>query len=157
VNNVGLFSFGTAGSADRALGSRATAAVAGNDPVLYGVRLVNNTGKNTHELHRHLTGEQWFKIGKTTADTLLLDYKFGASDIASGTWTAATGGTFTSLINTATAATFRAIPRQSPRPRREGQGVSWAPGAGTLGALPRHGQHPATSRPLAVDDFYFFR
>ena len=155
TNNVGLFSFGTASSTDRALGSRATAAVAGNDPVLYGVRLVNNTGKTLTSFTVTYTGEQWFKTGKTTADTLLLDYQIGATSLAGGTWTNATGGTFTSLINTATAATLAG----NTAANRRGiavkvTGISWAPGA-ELWVRFRDADDTGDEQGLAVDDFYF--
>ncbi|NQX02576.1 metallophosphoesterase, partial [bacterium] len=154
-NNVGLFSLGSAASADRALGSRATAAVAGNDPVLYGVRLVNNTAQTLTSFTVTYTGEQWFKSGKTTADSLLVDYQLGATSIAAGTWTAATGGTFTSLVNTATAATLAG----NTAANRRGiavkvTGVSWAPGT-ELWVRFRDADNTGDEQALAVDDFNF--
>src|SRR6185295_1176333 len=156
TNNVGLFSFGTAANADRALGSRATAAVAGNDPVLYGVRLVNTTGQTLTSFTITYTGEQWFKSGKTTADTLLVDYQVGATDLGSGAWTPAAGGTFTSLINTSTAAPVAG----NTAANRRGvavkvTGISWAPGA-ELWVRFRDVDDTGDEQGLAVDDFYFF-
>lgn len=155
TNNVGLFSFGTAASTDRALGSRATAAVAGNNPVLYGVRLVNNTSQTLTSFTVTYTGEQWFKTGKTTADTLLMDYQVGASDITSGTWLAATGATFTSLINTTTAATVAGNAAANRRGlAAKVTGVSWAPGA-ELWVRFRDADEAGDEQGLAVDDFSF--
>jgi hypothetical protein len=156
TNNVGLFSFGTASSSDRALGSRATSAVSGNNPVLYGVRLVNNTTQTLTSFTVTYTGEQWFKSGKTTADTLLMDYQIGASSISAGTWTAATGATFTSPINTSTAATVAG----NTAANRKGiavkvTGVSWAPGT-ELWIRFRDTDDTGDEQGLAVDDFYFF-
>ena len=61
ANNVGLFSYGTAASTERALGSRATSNFGGNDPVVYGVRLVNNSGSTLTRFTVLYAGEQWFK------------------------------------------------------------------------------------------------
>ena len=156
TNNVGLFSFGTASNADRALGSRATGAIAGNNPVLYGVRLVNNSGATLTDFTVHYTGEQWFKTGKTSADTLLVDYQIGATAIASGTWTAASGGTFTSPINTSTAAV---VAGNTAANRRilgvKVTGISWAPGA-ELWVRLRDTDETGDEQALAVDDFHFF-
>lgn len=154
-SNVGLFSFGTAASADRALGSRASAAVAGNDPVLYGVRLVNNTGGTLTSFTVTFTGEQWFKTGKTTADTIMLDYQIGATGITSGTWTNASGGTFTSLINTATAATVAG----NTAANRRGvavkiTGVTWAAGQ-ELWLRFRDTDEIGDEQAMAIDDFHF--
>ena len=155
-NNVGLFSFGTAASNDRGLGSRATGAIAGNNPVLYGVRLVNTTGQTLTSFTVSYTGEQWFKSGKTTADTLLMDYQIGASDISSGTWTAATGGTFTSLINTTTAATVAGNTAANRRGiAAKVTGITWAPGA-ELWVRFRDTDETGDEQGLAVDDFHFF-
>lgn len=152
--NVGLFSFGTASNTDRALGSRATALVAGNDPVLYGVRLVNNTTQTITSFSVIYTGEQWFKTGKTTADTLLLDYQVGATDLSAGTWTTA-AGTFTSPINTATAATVAGNTAANRRGvAAKVTGVSWAPGT-ELWIRFRDTDETGEEQGLAIDDFYF--
>ncbi|MES2923539.1 MAG: Ig-like domain-containing protein [Verrucomicrobiota bacterium] len=155
ANNIGLFSFGTAGNADRALGSRATSQVAGNDPVVYGLRLVNNTTQTLTSFTVTYTGEQWYKSGDATADTLLVDYQLGAAGISSGTWTAAAGGTFTSPINTATAATVAG----NTAANRSGiatkvTGVSWAPGA-ELWVRFRDANDSGDEQGLGVDDFSF--
>jgi hypothetical protein len=155
TNNVGLFSFGTAASTDRALGSRATAAVAGNNPVLYGARLVNNTTQTLTNFTVTYTGEQWHKTGKTTADTLLVDYQLGATTITAGTWVNASAGTFTSPINTATIAT---LPGNTAANRKglavKVTGVSWAPGA-ELWVRFRDADDTGDEQSLAVDDFSF--
>lgn len=155
TNNVGLFSFGTAASTDRALGSRATAAVAGNNPVLYGVRLINSGTTTLTSFTVTFTGEQWFKTGKTTADTVLLDYQIGATGIDTGTWVNASGGTFTSLINTATAA----VVAGNTAANRRGiavkvTGVSWAPNT-ELWVRFQDTDNTGDEQGMAIDDFYF--
>ncbi|NJR43460.1 MAG: hypothetical protein HC767_13170 [Akkermansiaceae bacterium] len=84
--NVGLFSFGSSSSTDRALGSRATSAVAGNSNIYYGVRLVNQTAQTISSFTVTFTGEQWHKNGATTAHTLPVQYLLGATDISTGSW-----------------------------------------------------------------------
>ncbi len=154
-NNVGMFSFGTAASADRSLGSRATSNVAGNDPVLYGVRLVNDTAQTLTSFTVTYTGEQWFNSGKTSADNLLVDYQLGATGISSGSWTAATGGTFTSPINTATAATVAGNTAANGLGiATKITGITWAPGQ-ELWLRFRDVNDSGDEHGLAVDDFSF--
>lgn len=156
ANNVGLFSFGTASSTDRALGSRATSQVAGNDPVLYGVRLVNNTSQTLTRFTVIYTGEQWFASTQSAAHTLLLDYQLGATAISSGTWTPITAGTFTAPISTGT--TARALAGNTAANRTVKQfvvtGISWAPGA-ELWVRFRDANESGNEQGLGVDDFSF--
>ena len=151
--NVGLFSFGTAAATDRALGSRATSQVAGNDPVLYGVRLVNNTAQTITSFSVAFTGEQWHKNGATTAHTLPVQYQLGATSISSGTWSPV--ATFTSPINTATIATLNgntAANRLGINARISG--ISWAPGA-ELWVRVADANESGNEQALAIDDFHF--
>jgi Bacterial Ig domain/Calcineurin-like phosphoesterase/Concanavalin A-like lectin/glucanases superfamily/Purple acid Phosphatase, N-terminal domain len=156
ANNVGLFSFGTAASTDRALGARATSQVAGNDPVLYGVRLVNNTTQTLTKFTVTYTGEQWFASTQSAAHTLLLDYQFGASGIAAGTWTAVTAATFTAPISTGTTARSLAGNTTANRTVKVAvvTGVSWAPGQ-ELWVRFRDANESGNEQGLAADDFSF--
>jgi hypothetical protein len=151
--NVGLFSFGTAGSTDRALGSRATSQVAGNTNIYYGVRLVNNTAQTISSFTVTFTGEQWHKNGGTTAHTLPVQYLLGATDISTGTWTSV--ATFTSPVNTTTIATLDG----NAAANRRGvsgkiSGISWAPGA-ELWVRVADGNESGNEQALGIDDFYF--
>ncbi len=156
VNNVGMFSFGTASSTDRALGARATSNFAGNDPVLYGVRLVNNTSQTLTKFTVTYTGEQWFKSSVATAHTLLLDYQLGATAISTGTWPAATSATFTAPIATGTTATALNGNTTANRTARVAvvTGLSWAPGQ-ELWIRFRDANESGNEQGLAVDDFSF--
>ena len=156
ANNVGLFSFGTAASTDRALGVRATSNFAGNDPVLHGVRLVNNTSQTLTKFTITYTGEQWFKSSVATGHTLLLDYQLGASSISAGTWTAASAGTFTAPIATGTTATALNGNTTANRTVKVAvvTGVSWAPGQ-ELWVRFRDANESGNEQGLAVDDFSF--
>ena len=156
ANNVGLFSFGTAGSVERALGSRATSNFAGNDPVLYGVRLVNGTGQTLTKFTVTYTGEQWFKSSAATAHTVLVDYQFGAASIATGTWTAVSAATFTAPIATGTTATALNGNTAANRSVKVAvvTGVSWVPGQ-ELWVRFRDANESGNEQGLAVDDFNF--
>lgn len=156
ANNVGLFSFGSASSADRALGSRATSNFAGNDPVLYGVRLVNNTSQTLTRFTIIYTGEQWYASTQSAAHTLLMDYQLGATSVNSGTWTAVSTGTFTAPISTGT--TARALDGNATANRTVKQlvvtGISWAPGQ-ELWVRFRDANESGNEQGLSVDDFSF--
>lgn len=155
-NNVGLFSFGTAASTDRALGSRATSNFPGNLNIFYGVRLVNNTSQTLTKFTVMYTGEQWYASTQSTTHTLQVDYQLGATSISTGTWTAATGGTFTAPISTGT--TARALDGNAAA-NRLGKavmvtGVSWAPGQ-ELWVRFRDDNESGNEQGLSVDDFSF--
>ncbi len=151
--NVGLFSFGTAASTDRALGSRATSGVAGNTNIYYGVRLVNNTAQTITSFSVMLTGEQWHKNGATTAHTLPVQYQLGATSISTGTWTSV--ATFTSLVNTATIASLdgNAVANRRGMAGRI-TGISWAPGT-ELWVRVADGNESGNEQAMAIDDFAF--
>lgn len=151
--NVGLFSFGAASGTDRALGSRATSAVAGMTNIYYGVRLKNDTAQTITSFSVMFTGEQWHKNGGTTAHTLPLQYQLGATSIAAGTWTAVT--TFSSPVNTATIASLDG----NAAANRRGigakiSGISWAPGA-ELWIRVADGNESGNEQAMGIDDFHF--
>ncbi len=151
--NVGLFSFGAASGTDRALGSRATSAVAGMTNIHFGVRLKNDTAQTITSFSVMFTGEQWHKNGGTTAHTLPLQYQLGATSITAGTWTAVT--TFSSPVNTATIASLDG----NAAANRRGvgskiSGISWAPGA-ELWIRVADGNESGNEQALGIDDFHF--
>lgn len=152
--NVGLFSFGSAASTDRALGSRATSGVAGNTNIYYGVRLVNNTAQTITSFSVMFTGEQWHKNGATTAHTLPVQYLLGATSVSSGTWTSV--ATFPSPVNTTTIASLDG----NAAANRRGvagkiTGISWAPGT-ELWVRIADGNESGNEQAMAIDDFFFF-
>ncbi len=156
ANHVGLFGFGAAMTPDRALGSRASASAPGNAPVLYGVRMVNQTGRILTSFTVTYTGEQWFKSSAGNAHSLFLDYQFSAAGIATGTWTQAPAATLTAPNSTGTtpaaldgnAAANRAVKVATIR------GVRWAPGQ-ELWLRIRDENESSNEQGLAVDDFTF--
>jgi len=153
INNVGLFSFGTAASTDRALGSRATSNWTGHATVAFGVRLVNNTAQTITAFSVMFTGEQWHKNGGTTAHTFPLQYQIGATSITSGTWSPVV--TFSSPVNTTTVATLAG----NTSANRRGvagriSGISWAPGA-ELWLRIADTNESGNEQALGIDDFIF--
>lgn len=155
ANNVGLFSFGSSSSTDRALGSRATTSPVGNNPVLYGVRLVNNTGNTLTNFTVIYTGEQWFKSSAASSHTLSLAYQLGASSISAGTWTTVSAGTFTSPAFTSGASTLNGnLAANRALKVATVSGVSWAPSQ-SLWIRFSDANETLSEQGLAADDFYF--
>src|ERR1700712_1070831 len=98
ANNGAAFSFGAAGSTDRALGSVSSGSVISR----FGVSFVNTTGTTISQFTLSYTGEQWRHAGAATANKLNFSYAVGATDINTGTFTNATALDFTGLITTTT-------------------------------------------------------
>jgi MYXO-CTERM domain-containing protein len=110
-NSGSFYSFGSTGSVERALGgtgsggtyfgSPASGAVAGYIAVAF----TNSSAAAYDSFTVGFNGEQWRNGGNTTAQSMVLQYGFGATFATVGTWTAP-GGAFNwaSLVNTGTAA-----------------------------------------------------
>ena len=103
-----LYSFGSTGSTERALGSVGS----DNTSALnfsYGVLLQNNSGFNLNQLAVSYTLEQWRNAGNTTPDEVTVWYKISASPISNLSpgdntgWIQITALTTASPINTSTA------------------------------------------------------
>ncbi len=98
-NTGSFYSFGTVGSSDRALGgtgsggsyfgSPLSGAVAGYIAVAF----TNGTGNALSGFSLAFDGEQWRNGGNTSAQSMVLQYGFGASFAAVGSW-AQPGGRF---------------------------------------------------------------
>ncbi len=158
TNNIGLISFGAAGSTDRALGSRATGTASlgtSNAPVQYGVRLVNNTSQTITSFSVMFTGEQWFASTQSAAHTLQVDYSVGATSLTTGTYTS-NFVTFTAPISTGT--TARALDGNASANRvgvaRKVTGISWAPGQ-DLWIRITDTNETGNEQGMAIDDFVF--
>ncbi len=100
-----LYSYGSASTADRALGSIGSGtATAGN--FAHGVQLQNSSGDAVTLNSLAYTGEQWRKSDVTVAQVVTLWYKISPMPITSLTpsadtgWTAITPGDFSSPVNT---------------------------------------------------------
>ncbi|MDZ8138979.1 MAG: Calx-beta domain-containing protein [Nostoc sp. DedQUE04] len=101
-NTGGLYSFGSANNAERALGSVASGTTG---TIYYGLRLQNNTGSTISNLQVGYTGEQWRNSGNTSPQQLKFSYQTGSTvtSLTTGTWTSVTSLDFTGPIATATA------------------------------------------------------
>jgi hypothetical protein len=100
-NTGDIFSYGTAGSTERALGSIQS----GTLIAVLGSQFTNNTGQTITQLVISYTGEQW-RISNTAAardDRLDFQISLNATSLASGTWTDVNALDFTNPIKTATA------------------------------------------------------
>lgn len=102
-SNAGdAYSLGSAGVAERALGSLRSSTSAST----YGAQLQNNTGGILTGIDIAYTGEQW-RIGNTGAardDRLVFEYSLDATSLSTGAWVAVTSLDFINPIKTATPA-----------------------------------------------------
>ncbi len=158
ANNIGMISFGSASSTDRALGSRATSTNSlstTNAPVQYGVRLVNSTAQTITSFSVMFTGEQWYASTQSAAHTLQVDYSIGATSLTSGTYVS-NFTTFTAPVITGT--TARSLDGNSSANRRGVArlvtGLSWAPGQ-DLWLRITDTNESGNEQGLAIDDFVF--
>ncbi|KAB2922892.1 MAG: T9SS type A sorting domain-containing protein [Bacteroidetes bacterium] len=101
-NTGAVYSYGSSGAAERALGS---AASSGSGTLFYAVKFTNSSGRVITRLPVQYAGEQWRNGGNTTGQSLTFEYKVNASGIddASG-WTAVPALNFTGPVATGTAA-----------------------------------------------------
>ncbi|UAJ09240.1 PEPxxWA-CTERM sorting domain-containing protein [Polymorphobacter megasporae] len=94
-NGGGIYSFGAAGSSDRALGSIRS----GNlGQAFYGAFFTNTQATAVESLAIGYTGEQW-RNGASSSDSLTFEYSLNATAINNGSWTNVAGLTFTSLVS----------------------------------------------------------
>lgn len=101
-NGGGFYSFGSAGSTERALGSVASGSTL---TLNYALALTNNTGVALDGFTLGYDGEQWRNGGVAAAHQLTVQYGFGATYAGVTTWnTAGASFDFTSVVNTTTAA-----------------------------------------------------
>jgi hypothetical protein len=132
-NTGALYSFGSADSSDRALGS-----ISSGTPVniAYGVRFANDTTDTVTNITLTYTGEQWRNGGNTAQQTLAFSYRVSNSPITSSdpstanSWTTMSALSFTSPT---TGATSTALDGNASANRQlfsaiELAGVSVAPG-----------------------------
>jgi hypothetical protein len=104
TNTGSLYSFGTTGSGERALGS-----ISSGTPVTirYGVALRNATSEVINSVSLDFFGEQWRNGGNTAVQSLTFDWKveatLNANGLTTGTFTAAPAFNFNSPITGATA------------------------------------------------------
>ncbi|MCX5928026.1 MAG: ExeM/NucH family extracellular endonuclease [Cyanobium sp. LacPavin_0920_WC12_MAG_63_22] len=111
ANNGNFLSYGSSGISDRGLGGLASGGAYFGSPASgsvagwFALALSNATAAPITNLAIAFNGEQWRNGGNTTAQTMVLEYGYGASFDQVATWTAP-GGNFNwaSPVATATAA-----------------------------------------------------
>jgi hypothetical protein len=80
-----LYSFGSDGATDRALGSVGSDNNAAGS-FWWGARFYNDTGRQLDTLHLSYRGEQWRNSG-ASAQALELQWRLGGGSLSDGTWT----------------------------------------------------------------------
>lgn len=100
-NTGGLYSFGSTGSSDRALGSVASGSTGTNYIV---AAFTNTTGGEITSFTTGYDGEQWRNGGNTATHSLTLQYGLGAT-YGAVAWTSASSAfSINSVVNTSTGA-----------------------------------------------------
>jgi hypothetical protein len=97
-NTGNVYSFGSSGSTDRALGSLTSGSLT---PAYYGALFTNALGSTIGSLTIGYTGERW-RRGGGAADSLTFQYRLGDGSIDSGVWTNVSELAFTPVSTTTT-------------------------------------------------------
>lgn len=159
-NSGSFYSFGS--DSDRALGGVGSggayfgSASSGNVAGWITVAFTNTTGTDLSEFTVGFDGEQWRNGGNTNAQTMVLEYGFGASFGAVGSWTAP-GAAF-DFTSPDAGSTATALNGNDPTYRVAGLGgtVSAAWGAGeTLWIRWVERNDTGNDHGLAIDNFTF--
>lgn len=96
-SNAGnIYSFGAAGSTERALGSLTSGSVT---PTWFGGIFTNGLGGTIQSLTFTYDGEQW-RAGSAASDVLNFQYSLNATEVDNGTWTDINSLDFAALILT---------------------------------------------------------
>lgn len=100
-NTGALYSFGSAGNGERAIGSQCSN---GTGTIFNGVRFINNTGSVITRITVEYYGEQWRNGGNTSVQDLTFSYQKAATSLTMGTWTTVPQLNFSSPVTGSTAA-----------------------------------------------------
>jgi hypothetical protein len=100
-NTGALYSFGSAGNGERAIGSQCSN---GTGTIFNGVRFINNTGSVITRITVEYYGEQWRNGGNTAVQDLTFSYQKAATSLTMGTWTTVPQLNFSSPVTGSTAA-----------------------------------------------------
>jgi predicted extracellular nuclease len=161
ANSGSFYSFGSTGSSDRALGglgsngayfgSPSSANLAG----WIALALTNATNASITSLNLSFSGEQWRNGGNSSAQSMLLQYGFGASFTAVTSWISP-GGNFdwTSPIRTTTAAAVNGNSGTAGLVANRGgslANLNWSAGS-TLWFRWIETNDPGNDHGLAIDD-----
>jgi endonuclease I len=150
-----LYSFGTTGSTDRALGSVGSS---GTGSLAWGVAFRNDTAGLLSFTSLSYTGEQWRSGGTTSAaQTVSMSYQIGsgAADLTPGSdaaWSLLPSLDFTSPVNNATSGLLDGNDPANRVAVSSGLDLLLAPGAWITFRW-RDIDHAGTDHGLAIDDF----
>lgn len=159
-SNAGSFySFGTGTGTERALGGAASGGAYFGSPASGTVAgwiafaATNNTGSTATDFTIGYDGEQWRNGGNATAQTMVLEYGFGATFTGVTTWTpAGSAFNFTSPVATATAAAVNGNVAGRVAGRGGTVNQTWAPGQ-TLWIRWIENNDAGNDHGLAIDNF----
>lgn len=156
-NTGSVYSFGSTGSTDRALGTLLSNATDCD----IGVTIVNNTSQTITQFTVTYTGEQWRYGGSTESldaggnhDALLFGYQVGGSDIKTGTFTSVADLDLDTLIISGSVLDGNATGNHVIRTATV-TGISWAPNQTLVLRWHDKDLTPGADDGLAVDDFSF--
>jgi predicted extracellular nuclease len=149
-----VYSFGLAGSGERALGTLLSGTVGS----AIGATLVNNTGATITQFTLSYTGEQWRYGGTSGVDRLIFDYQVGGTNITTGTFTVFPDLDFVSPVNTSTGGVTGLLNGNDAANHRiitaTVSGLNWAAGQ-TLVLRWTDFNVTGSDDGLAIDDFTF--
>lgn len=154
TTNGNLYSFGSSGASDRALGSIGSGSNNAGG-FYYGAKFVNDTGLTINAITISYVGEQW-RNSAAAAQTVSFQYSLTATGIKSGAYTSISALDFTSTL---TGGTSGAVNGNSTAARRmigpiTITDVYWPPGT-TLWLRWSDPDHTGFDHGLAIDDFTF--
>lgn len=147
-----LYSFGSIGSAERALGSLSSSTVGG---IYMGTRIINQTGTSINSFDLSYTGEQWRSSGGG-AQIMPFSYGLGATGLKIGNFVDVVAGDFTSPV---VGGSVGSLDGNLPANRNvigplTVSGFEWKPNE-ELWLRWFDPDHAGTDHGLAIDDFTF--
>lgn len=150
ASNTGdTYSYGSVGSAERALGSLTSGT---NSPIYFGGVFTNGLGGTIDSLAFSYDGEQW-RAGNSVNDSLTFQYSLDASQVDNGSWTTIAGLTFTPLVFAPNGATLNGN-LAANRVTLVGAATGLAIGSGqTFGFRWLNTDSTGTDHGLAADNF----
>jgi hypothetical protein len=146
TNNQSVYSYGTTGSAERALGI-----LAGPQRVSsIGALFVNNSGSTINSITITFTGEQWRRA--PNPNTLSFQYSVGATSIAAGTFTSFSALNFTGPQTGSATALNGNLAANQVLVSATITGLSWTAGS-RLAIRWNDANDAGTDAGLAIDNF----
>jgi hypothetical protein len=99
-NQGNAYSFGSAGSSDRALGTLTSGTAT---PILFGAFFTNDLGGTIESISLDFFGEQW-RLSNGAGDKLSFEYSTDATGLSNGTWTTFSALDFAAILSNGTSA-----------------------------------------------------